>query len=92
MYFEKSCAFIEKSGFNLHISRTRGWSKVGELAKTVVTKNKGTTAIILSVISSQDVINISLRKPVIVTGSKKRKIDGKTIAIGAKIGTGTEHF
>lgn len=92
MCFEKNCVFIDKSGFNLSISRTSGWSKVGELAKTAVTKNKGTISTIISDVSSQDVINTSLREPVIVTGSKKRKTDGKTIAIRAKIGTRTNYF
>ncbi|EIE85359.1 hypothetical protein RO3G_10069 [Rhizopus delemar RA 99-880] len=69
MCFEKNCVFIDKSGFNLSISRTSGWSKVGELAKTAVTKNKGTISTIISDVSSQDVINTSLREPVIVTGS-----------------------
>lgn len=92
MDFEKNCVFIDEAGFNLHISRTRGWSKVSEPAKTVVTKNKGTTVTILGAISSQGAIDISMRKPVIVTGIKKRKADGKIVATTAKIGTRNEHF
>ncbi|ORE10113.1 hypothetical protein BCV72DRAFT_316366 [Rhizopus microsporus var. microsporus] len=63
---------------NLHISCTGGWSKVGEPAKIVDTKNKGNTITILGAISSQDVINISLRKPIVGTT--------------AKIGMRAEHF
>lgn len=74
MDFEKNCVFIDETGFNLYISRTRDWLKVGEPAKTVVTENKGTTVTILGAISSQGVIDISLRKPVVVTGIKKKKV------------------
>lgn len=61
MDFEKNCIFIDEAGFNLHISRMRGWSKVGKPARTKIPKNKGTTITILGAISSQGVIDISLR-------------------------------
>ena len=37
-------------------------------------------------------MNLSLRKPQAVTGSKKRKLDDKEECIVAKVGIRTEHF
>ncbi|KAG1547465.1 hypothetical protein G6F50_013541 [Rhizopus delemar] len=34
--FEKNCIFLDEAGFNLHMTRTRGWSKKGKPAKSVV--------------------------------------------------------
>jgi hypothetical protein len=78
MDFEKNCVFIDEAGYNLYISCTRGWSKVDEPAKAEVPRNKGTTVIILGAISSQGVIDISLRKPTFITGNKTKK--GKRMA------------
>lgn len=90
--FEKNCIFLDEAGFNLHMTRTRGWSKKGKPAKSVVPANRGTSITILGAISAQGVIDISLRKPITVTGSKKRKSDGKVIKTTGRIGTRTEHY
>lgn len=92
MNFEMTCVFIDEDGFNLYISRTRGWSKVDELVKTVVIKNRGTTVTVPSAVFSQDVIGNSLRKPVIVLRNKNRKANKKMVASTAKIGRRTIHF
>ncbi|OBZ86525.1 hypothetical protein A0J61_05429 [Choanephora cucurbitarum] len=60
MDFENNCVFLDEAGFNLHMTRTRGWSKKGAPAKTTVPASKGTTIIILTAISSAGVIGISL--------------------------------
>lgn len=83
--FEKNCIFLDEAGFNLHMTRTRGWSKKGKPAKAVVPASRGTSITILGAISSQGVIDISLRKPITVAGSKKRKSDGKVIQTTARI-------
>ncbi|KAG1532924.1 hypothetical protein G6F51_012873 [Rhizopus arrhizus] len=90
--FEKNCIFLDEAGFNLHMTRTRGWSKKGKPAKAVVPASRGTSITILGAISSQGVIDISLRKPITVAGSKKRKSDGKVIQTTARVGTRTEHY
>ena len=71
--FEKNCVFLDEAGFNLHISRSRGWSKKGKPAKSIVPTSRGTSITILGAISAQGVIGISLRKPITVAGSKKKK-------------------
>jgi hypothetical protein len=43
MDFEKKYAFIDETGFKLHISSTKDWSKLGEPAKAEVEKNKGSS-------------------------------------------------
>ncbi|KAG0759456.1 hypothetical protein G6F22_019373 [Rhizopus arrhizus] len=74
------------------MTRTRSWSKKGAPAKTTVPASKGTTITILSAISSASVIDISLRKPIMVSGAKKRKVDGKVVTTTAKVGTRAEHY
>jgi hypothetical protein len=76
--FEKNCIFLDEAGFNLHMTRTRGWSKKGRPAKSVVPASRGTSITILQAISSQGAIDISLRNPITVAGSKKKKIRRKS--------------
>ncbi|KAG1143620.1 hypothetical protein G6F37_003780 [Rhizopus arrhizus] len=83
---------VNEAGFNLHITRNRGWSVKGTPAKIEVPTARGTSITILGAISSQDIINVSLRKPTTVSGSKKRRADGKVIETTARVGTRTEHF
>ncbi|KAF7725528.1 hypothetical protein EC973_009558 [Apophysomyces ossiformis] len=52
MDFDNNCVFLDEAGFNLHMTRTRGWSKKGAPAKTTVPASKGTTITILGAISS----------------------------------------
>ncbi|KAG0850003.1 hypothetical protein G6F17_010261 [Rhizopus arrhizus] len=92
MGFENNCVFLDEAGFNLHMTRTRSWSKKGAPAKTTVPASKGTTITILGAISSAGVIDISLRKPIMVSGAKKRRVDGKVVTTTAKVGTRAEHY
>ncbi|KAG1201467.1 hypothetical protein G6F70_003144 [Rhizopus microsporus] len=81
-----------KAGFNLYITRNRGWSIKSTPAKIEVPTARGTSITILGAISSQDIIDVSLREPTTVSGSKKRRTGGKVIETAARVGTRTEHF
>ena len=85
MDFESNCIFLDETGFNLRMTHTRDWSKKGAPAKTTVPASKGTTIAILGAISSAGVIGVSLRKPLMVSGAKKRRVYGK-------VGTRAEHY
>ncbi|KAI9267298.1 hypothetical protein EDC94DRAFT_497867, partial [Helicostylum pulchrum] len=78
--------------FNLHISRSRGWSKKGKPAKSIVPTSRGTSITALGAITAQGVIDISLRKTITIAGSKKRKADESVVTTTARIGTRTEHY
>jgi molybdenum-dependent DNA-binding transcriptional regulator ModE len=91
MDFEKNCVFVDESGFNFHISRSRGWSKKGNTSKTNVPKARGNNISMIGAICNKGVINLSLRKPSTLS-SKKRKADGTTIDVSTRVGTRTEHF
>ncbi|CEP09973.1 hypothetical protein [Parasitella parasitica] len=93
MDFEKNCVFLDEAGFNLHISRTRRWSRQRKPCKVLKPKSKGRNITILGAISLAGIIDISLRVPeVLGSASKKRSADGKVFKVAAKIGTRTEHF
>ncbi|KAI8880871.1 hypothetical protein K501DRAFT_190304, partial [Backusella circina FSU 941] len=53
--FGSSRVFLDEAGFNLHMTRTRDWSKKVTAAKTIVPASKGTAITILSAISSASV-------------------------------------
>jgi arginine repressor len=71
MDFEKNCVFIDEAGFNINITRNRGWSKKGKPAKTIVPSARSTSLTILGAISVDGVIDISLRKPTSTLGRKR---------------------
>ena len=68
------------------MQRTFGWSRCGTPTKIVVSNNCGVNLTILGAISSERVMNLSLRKPQAVTRSKKQKLDNKEERIVAKVG------
>lgn len=91
MDFEKNRVFLDEAGFNLHIVCNRGWSAKGQPAKTIVPTNRLTSITVLGAMSSVGVIDISRRKPVSTSGSKKRKApDGKEVKVIK--GTNTDHY
>ncbi|KAG2200823.1 hypothetical protein INT47_001354 [Mucor saturninus] len=92
MDFEKNCVFIDRAGFNINIIRNRGWSKKDKPAKAIVPTSRSTSITILGAISTDGVIDISLRKPTSTTGSKKRKVNGKEVVVNGKLGTRSSHF
>ncbi|KAI9267609.1 hypothetical protein EDC94DRAFT_495896, partial [Helicostylum pulchrum] len=81
-----------EADFNLHISRSRGWSKKRKPTKSIVPTSRGTSVTALGAISAQGVIDISLRKTITIADNKKRKVDGSVVTTTAGIGTLTEHY
>ncbi|KAG2193614.1 hypothetical protein INT47_007237 [Mucor saturninus] len=92
MDFQKNCVFIDEAGFNVNITRNRGWSKRGTPAKAIVPSARSTSITILGAISVDGVIDISLRKPTSSVATKKRKVDGREVKINGRVGTRSEHF
>ncbi|KAG2192272.1 hypothetical protein INT47_003861 [Mucor saturninus] len=92
MNFEKNCVFIDEAGFNINITRNRGWSKKGKPAKAIVPTSRSTSITILGAISIDGVIDMSLRKPTSTTGSKKRKVNGKEVVVNGRVVTRSSHF
>ncbi|KAG2192701.1 hypothetical protein INT47_009303 [Mucor saturninus] len=90
--FQKNCVFIDETGFNVNITRNRGWSKKGTPAKAIVPSARSTSITILGAISVDAVIDISLRKPTSSVTTKKRKVDGREVKINGRVGTRSEHF
>ncbi|KAG2199315.1 hypothetical protein INT47_012949 [Mucor saturninus] len=92
MDFEKNCVFIDEAGFNINITCNRGWSKKGKPAKAIVPTSRSTSITILGAISTDGVIDISLRKPTSTMGIKKRKVNGKEVVVNGRVGTRSSHF
>ncbi|KAG2201534.1 hypothetical protein INT47_007411 [Mucor saturninus] len=92
MDFQKNCVSIDEAGFNVNITRNRGWSKRGTPAKAIVPSARSTSITILGAISVDGVIDISLRKPTSSVATKKRKVDGREVKINGRVGTRSEHF
>jgi transposase len=91
--FTKNCVFIDEAGFNLHTQRNFGRSLKGTPAKGTIPTGRGVTVSILGAISDAGVIDISLKKPQAAAMSKKRKGNGRAVAVvNGRIGTRTEHY
>ncbi|KAG2195256.1 hypothetical protein INT47_007985 [Mucor saturninus] len=89
---EEWIANEDEAGFNINITSNRGWSKKGKPAKVIVPTFRSTSITILGAISTDGVIDISLRKPTSTTGSKKRKVNGKEVVVNGRVGTRSSHF
>jgi hypothetical protein len=50
MCFEKSCVSFDDEGFNLHVSRSRNWSKKGGPVKSIVPTSRGTSIAVFEAI------------------------------------------
>ncbi|KAI7846557.1 hypothetical protein BDC45DRAFT_419000, partial [Circinella umbellata] len=86
------CIFIDEAGFNMHIKRSFGRSKRGTPAKALVSKSCGVNMTIIGGITGEGVVNLSLRRPQAVVGSKKRKLCSGEEKVVGKIGTWAEHY
>ena len=86
------CIFIDEAGFNMHIKRNFGRSKRGTPAKALVSKSRGVNMTIIGGITGEGVVNLSLRRPQAVVGSKKRKLRSGEEKVVGKIGTRAEHY
>jgi transposase len=91
MDFEKNCVFVDESGFNFHMNRSRGWSKSGNPSKTSVPKVRGNNISLIGAICNKGLVNVSLRKPSTMV-SRKRRADGTMVNVSERVGTRTEHF
>lgn len=60
--------------------------------KTIVPTSCGTSIKVLGAISDQRIIDISLRDPITVAGSKKRRTDSTIVTTVARIGTEMEYY
>jgi hypothetical protein len=58
----------------------------------IVPTSRGISVTILGDIFAQGIIDISLRKPITVAGSKKRKSDSNVVTITVRSGIRREHF
>ena len=92
MDFSKNCVFLDEAGFNLHISRTRGWSRKGQKCVAEVPKSRGSNITIMGAITANEIIDIAIRKPVTVQCKKRRLENGSEVQVTGKIGTRKEHF
>lgn len=63
----------DKAGFNLHISRSRGWSKKRMPVKSIVFTSRGTLATTPGSIFAQEMINIGLKSTMVTSNKKKEK-------------------
>ncbi|KAG0740394.1 hypothetical protein G6F22_010077 [Rhizopus arrhizus] len=50
MCFEKSCVPFDNGGFNLHVNRSRSWSKKGGPVKSIVPTSRGTSIAVFEAI------------------------------------------
>ncbi|CEP09474.1 hypothetical protein [Parasitella parasitica] len=89
--FESNCVFIDEAGFNMHITRTRGWSIKGTPAINKAPKDCGVNFSTLGAISPEGVIDISVKKPQYIS-CKKRSSNGAIISEEKLIGTRSDHF
>ncbi|KAG2217216.1 hypothetical protein INT45_013961 [Circinella minor] len=86
------CIFIDEAGFNMYIKRNFGRSKRGTPAKALVSKSRGVNMTIIGGITGEGIVNLSLRRPQAVVGSKKRKLGSGEEKVVGKIGTRAEHY
>lgn len=91
MNYETNCVFLDEAGFNLYLSRSRGWSIVGTPCLTVAPKRKGNNITLLGAMCHLGLISLSLRKTR-VQQSKKRDVNGEPVRVATKTGTRTAHF
>ena len=75
------------------MQRTFGRLIRGTPAKAKVSNNRSVNLTILGAIAAEGVVNLSLQRPQLVTGSKKkRKLENGEERTIAKVGTRTQHF
>ena len=78
--FTSNCIFIDKAAFHINLKRNLSWSKEGSRTVVKVPRTRTKTTIILGTISPFGVVNISVRRPLALAPSKKRKVNGGTKA------------
>lgn len=88
MVYPQNCVFLDESGFDINMTRSRSWSKRGEPAIVETPSGRAISHTVLGAISSVGVINVSMRQP---GNIKRRKVVGATKrkAPGDKLSTPT---
>ncbi|KAG0755377.1 hypothetical protein G6F61_010362 [Rhizopus arrhizus] len=71
---------MDKAAFHINLKRNLSWSKEGSRTVVKVPRTRTKTTIILGTISPFGVVNISVRRPLALAPSKKRKVNGGTKA------------
>ena len=96
MDYMKNCVFIDEAGFNMHIRRNFGRSKIGTPAKAVVPTNRGISITIFGAIYHGGILDLTLRRPQPVPRPKKRKRNNgsseEVTDVNARVGSRTEHY
>lgn len=75
MLYMQNCVFLDESGFDINMRRTRGWSKQGTQAVIETPSARGASHTIIGAISAYGVVNVSVRDP---GNTKKRRVVGAT--------------
>lgn len=75
MDYLKNCIFIDESGFDINMRRSRGWATRGSPAVITIPPARAVSHTIIGAISVFGFVNISLREPGNV---KRRKVVGAT--------------
>lgn len=75
MDYLRNCIFVDESGFDINMRRSRGWSKRGTQAIVTVPSARGVSHTIIGAISALGVVNLSMRES---GNTKKRKVVGAT--------------
>ncbi|CEP13779.1 hypothetical protein [Parasitella parasitica] len=96
MLYMQNCVFLDESGFDVNMRRTRGWSKQGTQAVVETPSARGASHTIIGAISAFGVVNVSVRDPGNtrkrrVVGATKRKAVGDTAPTIPK-GTTSGHY
>ena len=69
MNYLKNCIFVDESGFDINMRRSRGWSKRGTQAVVTTPSARGVSHTVIGAISAIGVVNLSMRE----SGNAKRK-------------------
>jgi hypothetical protein len=75
MIYMQNCVFLDESGFDINMRRTRGWSKQGTQAVVETPSARGASHTIIGDISAYGVVNVSIRDP---GNTRKRRVVGAT--------------
>jgi transposase len=95
MDYLKNCVFVDESGFDINMRRSRGWSPCGSKTITETPSTKATSHSVLGAISAVGVVNMKLResgnlKRRKVVGTSKRKAPEDQLSVPK--GTTGEHY
>lgn len=97
LLYMQNCVFLDETGFDINMRRTRGWSTRGKPAVVESPSARGVSHTVIGAISAAGVINVSLREPGNVkkrkvVGARKRKEPGDSAAAAIPKGTTAGHY